>query len=83
MSKALTLSRTVYSNWSDDVMSYLNSIRKFEVLTPEEETKIFDTIKNGTPEESTAAEIVGMQPAIHLRRGKTVRQGERHYGPHR
>lgn len=55
MSKALTLSRTVYSNWSDDVMSYLNSIRKFEVLTPEEETKIFGTIKNGTPEESTAA----------------------------
>lgn len=55
MSKALTLSRTVYSNWSDDVMSYLNSIRKFEVLTPEEETKIFDTIKNGTPEESIAA----------------------------
>lgn len=55
MSKALTLNRTIYSNWSNDVMSYLNSIRKFEVLTPEEEVEVFDTIKNGTPEESIAA----------------------------
>ena len=36
-------------------MSYLNSIRKFEVLTPEEEVEVFEKIKNGTPEESVAA----------------------------
>ena len=55
MSKTLTLSKTIYSNWSDDVMSYLNDIRKFEVLTPEEELAIFDKIKNGTEAESIAA----------------------------
>jgi RNA polymerase primary sigma factor len=55
MSKALTLDRTIYSNWSDDVMFYLNNIRKFEVLSPEEEVAVFEKIKYGTPEESEAA----------------------------
>ena len=55
MSKALTLSKTIYSNWDDTVMSYLNSIRKFEVLTPDEEVAVFEKIKNGTPDESEAA----------------------------
>ena len=55
MSKALTLDRTIYSNWSDDVMFYLNNIRKFEVLSPEEEVAVFEKIKSGTPEESEAA----------------------------
>ena len=55
MSKALTLNRTIYSNWSDDVMSFLNSIRKYDVLSPEEEVALFDKIKHGTPEESIAA----------------------------
>lgn len=56
MSKALTLNRTIYSNWNDNVMSYLNSIRKFTVIEdPEEEVALFEKIKHGTPEESIAA----------------------------
>lgn len=55
MSKTLTLSRTIYSNWTDDVMSYLNSIRRFEVLTQEQEISEFEKIKNGTEEEKVAA----------------------------
>ena len=61
MSKALTFSRTIYSSWDDGIMSYLNSIRKFEVLSPEEEVELFLTIKNGTPEESEAARQKIMQ----------------------
>lgn len=56
MSKALTLNRTIFSNWNDNVMSYLNSIRKFTVIEdPEEEVALFEKIKHGTPEESIAA----------------------------
>lgn len=36
-------------------MFYLNNIRKFEVLSPEEEVAVFDKIKHGTPEESASA----------------------------
>ena len=55
MSKALTLSKTIYSNWNENVISYLNVIRRYEVLTPEEEVATFEIIKNGTEKESTAA----------------------------
>jgi RNA polymerase primary sigma factor len=55
MSKALTLSKSIYSNWSEDVMSYLNDIRKYEVLSPEEEVAVFEKIKNGTEEEKIKA----------------------------
>lgn len=55
MSKALTLSKTIYSNWNENVISYLNDIRRYEVLTPEEEVATFEIIKNGTEKESTAA----------------------------
>ena len=55
MSKALTLSKTIRSNWDEDVMFYLNNIRGYEVLTPDEEVAIFDKIKNGTNEEKTKA----------------------------
>lgn len=55
MSKTLTLNRTIYSDWNDNVMSYLNSIRKFEVLTPEEEIAEFTKIKNGTEKEKISA----------------------------
>ena len=53
--KALTLNKNIYSNWSDNVMSYLNGIKDFEVLKPDEEIALFDKIKNGTEEESDAA----------------------------
>ena len=55
MSKALTLSKAVYSNWTDDVMFYLNSIRKTHPLTKQEETELFEKIKNGTEEEREKA----------------------------
>ena len=55
MSKTLTLSKTIYSNWNDGVMSYLNDIRKYEVLTPDEEVATFEIIKNGNEEEKIKA----------------------------
>lgn len=56
MSKALTLSKKIYSNWDNaNVLSYLNDIRKFDVLEPDEEVATFEIIKNGTEEESIAA----------------------------
>lgn len=55
MSKALTLSKTIKSNWDDGIMSYLNDIRKFEVLSPDDEVTVFDIIRNGTEEEKTKA----------------------------
>lgn len=55
MSKTLTLSKSIYSNWSGNVMSYLNDIRKYDVLEPDEEAATFEIIKNGTEEESIAA----------------------------
>ena len=55
MSKALTLSKTIKSNWDDGIMSYLNDIRKFEVLSPDDEVAVFDIIRNGTEEEKTKA----------------------------
>lgn len=55
MSKTLTLSKSIYSNWSGNVMSYLNDIRKYDVLEPDEEVATFEIIKNGTEEESIAA----------------------------
>jgi RNA polymerase primary sigma factor len=55
MSKTLTLSKSIYSNWSGNVMSYLNDIRKYDVLGPDEEVATFEIIKNGTEEESIAA----------------------------
>ena len=61
MSKALTLSRTIYSFWDDGVMSYLNDIRKFDVLTPDDEVALFDIIKNGTEEERTKAKQTLME----------------------
>lgn len=68
MSKALTLSKTIYSNWNESVISYLNDIRKYEVLSPEEEVATFEIIKNGTEEESIAARqkiIMGNQRFIY------------------
>lgn len=61
MSKALTLSKTIRSNWDDNVMSYLNGIRKFKVLTPEEEVGIFEKIKNGTIQEKSVAKQTIME----------------------
>lgn len=61
MSKALTLSKTIKSNWDDGVMSYLNSIRRFEVLNPEKQAEIFEKIKNGTEEEKTKAKQTLME----------------------
>ena len=61
MSKALTLSRTIYSSWDDGVMSYLNDIRNFEILTPDDEVALFDVIKNGTEEEKTKAKQTLME----------------------
>ena len=55
MNKTLTLDKTIYSTWSDGVMAYLNDIRKYDVLSPEEEIAEFDKIKNGTEEEAAAA----------------------------
>jgi RNA polymerase primary sigma factor len=55
MSKALTLSKTIRSNWDEDVMFYLNNIRGYEVLSPDEEVAVFEKIKNGTEEEKTKA----------------------------
>lgn len=55
MSKALTLSKTIKSNWDDGIMSYLNDIRKFEVLSPDDEVAVFEIIKNGTEEEKIKA----------------------------
>lgn len=55
MSKTLTLSKTIYSNWNDGVMSYLNDIRKYEVLTPDEEVATFEIIKDGNEEEKIKA----------------------------
>lgn len=56
MSKALTLQKTVsYSNWTDGTLNYLNDIRKYEILSAEEEIELFNTIKNGSPEEAAAA----------------------------
>ena len=55
MSKALTLSKTIKSNWDDGIMSYLNDIRKFEVLSPDDEVAVFDIITNGTEEEKIKA----------------------------
>lgn len=61
MSKALTLSKTVRSNWDEDVMFYLNNIRGFEVLSPDEEVAVFEKIKNGTEEEKTKARQLIME----------------------
>lgn len=54
-SNTLTLSKSILSTWTDGVVSYLNSIRDYEVPSPEEELALFDKIKNGNEEESAAA----------------------------
>ena len=55
MSKALTLSKTIKSTWDDGIMSYLNDIRDFEILSPDEEVAILEKAKNGTEEEKIKA----------------------------
>ena len=62
MSKALTLSKKIYSNWDNaNVLSYLNDIRKFKVLEPDEEVMVFEKLRKGTPEEADEARKTVME----------------------